>query len=153
MCSKPNGQIGRVKALWLKRMKRGPMDPINQVVLAVNKGLVGNADQGGRRQVTILEHEMWAQVMGEVQGQLPPVARRANVLIEGLRLARSCKRVLVIGPCRVRVLGETKPCERMEEAHSGLRSAMAQGWAGGVFGEVLEGGIVRVGDTVAWETT
>jgi len=144
---------GRVEGLWLKRMKRGPMDIVTTATLVGGKGLVGNADQGGRRQVTIMEQEMWEMLMEQVHGQLLPSARRANVLINGLRLAKSRKRILLIGSCRIRILGETKPCERMEEVHAGLREAMAQDWAGGVFGEVLEDGVIQLGDVVSWEKT
>ena len=141
---------GRLEAIWIKRMKRGPMDFVEQATLEAGKGLAGNANQGGRRQVTILEREIWAELMTEVAGRLPPSARRANLLIRGLSLSRSRKRVLRIGQCRVRILGETKPCERMEEAWPGLQVAMARAWAGGAFGEVLDDGEIVVGDPVFW---
>ena len=152
MQSKKESTTGRVEALWIKRMKRGPMDPVGEVTLVTGKGLLGNADQGGRRQVTIMAREMWERVMKDVHGRLPASARRANILINGLDLARSRKRILLLGSCRVRVLGETKPCERMEEAHPGLQKAMAHDWAGGVFGEVLDDGVIRLGDVVSWES-
>ena len=141
---------GRLEAIWIKRMKRGPMDFVGQATLEAGKGLVGNANQGGRRQVTILEREIWAELMTEVAGRLPPSARRANLLIRGLSLSRSRKRVLGIGSCRIRILGETKPCERMEEAWPGLQAAMSRAWAGGAFGEVLDDGEIVVGDPVFW---
>lgn len=131
-------------------MKRGPMDCVEQATLEAGKGLIGNANQGGRRQVTILEREIWAELMTEVEGRLPPSARRANLLIHGLSLARSRKRVLRIGQCRIRILGETRPCERMEEAWPGLQAAMSRAWAGGAFGEVLDDGEIVVGDPVVW---
>ncbi len=113
---KQKATAGRLEAIWIKRMKRGPMDSVEQVVMQMGEGLVGNANQGGRRQVTILERENWAELMTEVGGTLPPSARRANLLIRGLSLSRSTKRILRIGSCRIRILGETRPCERMEEA-------------------------------------
>ncbi len=131
-------------------MKRGPMDFVEQATLESGTGLVGNTNQGGRRQVTILEREIWAELMTEVAGTLPPSARRANLLIRGLSLHRSLKRILRIGPCRIRILGETKPCERMEEACPGLQAAMSRAWAGGAFGEVLDDGEIVVGDPVVW---
>ena len=131
-------------------MKRGPMDFVEQATLEAGRGLVGNAHQGGRRQVTILEREIWAALMTEVAGRLPPSARRANLLICGLGLFRSRNRVLGIGSCRIRILGETKPCERMEEAWPGLQAAMVRAWAGGAFGEVLDDGEIVVGDPVFW---
>ena len=47
--------LGEVRAIWLKRFKRGPMDPQETATLRAGKGLVGNANQGGRRQVILLE--------------------------------------------------------------------------------------------------
>ena len=141
---------GRLEAIWLKRMRRGPMDAVERAVLKVHQGLVGNTDQGGRRQVTLLEHEVWQVLMAQVGATLPPSTRRANLLLRGLRLVQSCKRILGIGACRIRILGETKPCERMEEACSGLQKAMYADWAGGAFGEVLDDGAIAVGDVVRW---
>ena len=150
MSKKMQAAAGRLEAIWIKRMKRGPMDFVEQATLQSGKGLIGNANQGGRRQVTLLEREVWAELMTEVAGRLPPSARRANLLIRGLSLHRSRKRILSIGPCRIRILGETKPCERMEEAWPGLQEAMSRAWAGGAFGEVLDDGEIVVGDPVVW---
>ena len=151
MSKKTRAATGRLEAIWIKRMKRGPMDFVEQAVMQAGEGLVGNANQGGRRQVTILEREVWAELMTEVAGALPPSARRANLLIRGLSLYRSAKRILRIGSCRIRILGETRPCERMEEAWPGLQAAMSRAWTGGAFGEVLDDGEILVGDPVCWE--
>ena len=72
---------GLVEAIWLKRAKRGPMDAVEDAVAEVGFGLRGNANRGGRRQITIISRERWG---------------------------------------------------------------------GGAFAEVIEGGVVRVGDTVSW---
>jgi len=141
---------GMLEAIWIKRMKRGPMDSVESAVLEMEVGLAGNVNQGGRRQVTIIEREVWERLMSEVKGTLPPVVRRANLLISGLSLKKSHKRILIIGCCRIRILGETKPCERMEETWEGLQEAMRQSWAGGAFGEVLDDGEIFVGDLVSW---
>lgn len=142
---------GILRAIWIKRMKRGPMDAKESASLVAGRGLVGNANQGGKRQVTIIENEVWDSLMERLDGRLPPSTRRANLMVKGIRLADSRGRILRVGNCRIRIYGETRPCERMEEAMAGLRDAMRADWGGGAFGEVLDTAEIQVGDAVGWE--
>lgn len=141
---------GKLERIWLKRMTRGPMDAHAGATLVAGKGLVGNANQGGKRQVTIISAERWADMMQELGAQLDPSARRANLMVSGINLLESRNRILQVGPCRLRILGETRPCERMDEARQGLREIMKQDWGGGAFAEVLDDGEIAVGDPVNW---
>jgi MOSC domain-containing protein YiiM len=141
---------GRLRKIWVKRMKLGPMDSVSSTQLSAGCGLVGNANQGGRRQVTLIEQEVWESLMAQLGSNLSPSTRRANLMISGLELANSRGRVLCIGECRIRIYGETKPCERMDEALPGLKNAMYDDWRGGAFGEVLDDGQIKVGDEVRW---
>jgi MOSC domain-containing protein YiiM len=141
---------GRVEAIWLKRMKRGPMDPVTSASLEAGRGLAGNANRGGRRQVTIISRERWEAICQALGDRVDPSVRRANVMVSGIELARSRGRVLTIGAARLRINGETRPCWQMEEAHAGLQTAMDPEWGGGAFADVLEGGEINVGDAVGW---
>jgi MOSC domain-containing protein YiiM len=142
---------GVLEAIWIKRAKRGPMDPVERATLVAGRGIVGNANQRGRRQVTIIEREVWESLVGGLGSRLAPSARRANLMVSGIPLAHTRGRILRIGSCRLRVLGETKPCERMEEALRGLRDAMWPDWGGGAFAEILDDGEIGIGDVIVRE--
>jgi MOSC domain-containing protein YiiM len=141
---------GRVEAIWLKRSKRGPMDPVASAVLEVGRGLRDNANRGGRRQVTLISVERWAELMRDLGANLDPSTRRANVMVSGLDLENSRGRLLRVGETLLRINGETRPCEQMEDARSGLQAVMRDRWGGGAFAEVIDGGTVHVGDRVRW---
>ena len=141
---------GQLQAIWIKRVRRGPMDRRDSATLVAGRGIVGNANQGGRRQVTLIEQEVWEDLMGRMGASLSPSERRANLMVSGVRLANSRGRILHVGPCRIRIYGETKPCERMDEALMGLKEAMYPDWGGGAYGEVLDDGPIAVGDPVRW---
>ena len=142
---------GRIERLWVKRAHRGAMDARESITLVANRGVEGSADRGGRRQVTILEREVWDALVRELGSDAGPETRRANVLVSGIDLRASRGRVLRLGGTRVRIAGEVKPCERMEEAVAGLRALMYPEWRGGAFGQILDGGTVSVGDVAEWE--
>jgi MOSC domain-containing protein YiiM len=142
---------GRVEGLWVKRAHRGVMDPVREALLVEGTGVEGSVGRSRRRQVTIIEREVWDELMREVGGTLDPAARRANIMISGIRLEETRGRVLRIGGARIAIGGETTPCERMEEACPGLQEAMRPHWRGGAFGQILTTGLVAIGDSAEWE--
>lgn len=140
---------GRVEGLWIKRAKGGPMDPAGELRVMRQAGIETNADRGGRRQVTVMEKERWEAMVEALGGpDLDPSVRRANVLVSGCDLADSRHHLLHLGEVRIQVVGETRPCEQMDEAYPGLRRAMADPWNGGAYGIVLDDGVIRLGDAV-----
>ena len=143
--------MGKLVAIFLKRFHRGPMDFQNSAELLRGTGIKGNADRGGRRQVTLVSNERWEDLMKQIGGNLGPDARRANLILSGIDLENSRGRVLCIGSCRLLIGGAIRPCEQMEAAAIGLQRAMREGWGGGAYAEVITAGTVSVGDNVSWE--
>ena len=140
----------RLERIWLKRAHRGVMDPVDAAILVEGQGLQDSANFGGHRQVSLIALERWLDIIAELGVDVDPSARRADLLVSGVDLESSRGRLLSVGPCVLRVGGEMRPCERMDEAHHGLRDAMSYRWGGGVWAEVLRGGPVRVSDPVSW---
>jgi MOSC domain-containing protein YiiM len=136
--------------MWVKRAHRGPMDPVDQAVLIEGRGMEDSANLGSHRQVTVIALERWLEMMAELEADVDPSARRADLMVSGVDLERSRGRLLRVGECVIRIGGEVRPCERMEQAFRGLRDAMTPRWRGGVWGDVVRGGPIAVGDPVSW---
>lgn len=143
---------GRLEAIWLKRAHRGVMDPVVEATAVQGKGLVGDVTTSRRRQVTIIEREVWDALTKQLGVTASPSGRRANLMVSGIRLFNTRAATLRVGGVRLAIGGETTPCERMDEVVPGLRAAMQPGWGGGVFAQVLDDGVITVGDVVTLES-
>jgi MOSC domain-containing protein YiiM len=143
--------MSKLQQIWIKRMHRGPMDPAGRARVVAGKGIVGNANQGGKRQVTIVSNRHWTDVTAPLGDTPDPRLRRANLLVSDIDFSDARGKILKIGNVRVRIYGETRPCEQMEAAVPGLQSAMSVPWGGGAHGEVLDDGEIAVGDPVTLE--
>ena len=127
------------------------MDAVQTAEFVVDEGLASSVGRSKRRQVTLIEREVWDAHMATLGGDIDPGSRRANVMLSGISLPNTRGRVLRIGTTvRLAIGGETTPCERMEEALSGLQEIMRDNWGGGAFAQVISGGTVSVGDAVEW---
>ena len=142
---------GRLDAIWLKRAHRGKMDEVTEATAVAGQGLAGSVGRSSRRQVTLIERERWESYQRALGLDIAPSGRRANLMVSGITLARTRGRVLRVGAVRLAIGGETTPCERMEEVAPGLRDLMRPNWGGGAYAQVLDDGIVTVGDAVFFE--
>jgi MOSC domain-containing protein YiiM len=146
-------KTGRLIGIARRAGRRAPMEELTGGSITREAGLVGDS-RGAKfksRQITVLAREDWEAALldlSDLMGppDLPWTVRRANLLVEGLRLPRAKGGVLQIGPVVLEITGQTNPCHRMDEAHRGLLSALHPEWRGGVTCRVVEGGEVRLGD-------
>ena len=147
-----NRFVSRLEQIWIKRVRRGPMDAAERARVVAGRGIVGNANQGGKRQVTIVSNKHWEEVTAPLGDTPDPRLRRANLLVSDVDFSGARGKILKIGSVRVRIYGETRPCEQMEDAVAGLQKAMSVPWGGGAHGEVLDDGEIAVGDSVALQS-
>ncbi len=143
--------MGKLEAIWLKRARGGCMDPVDEAVAVESRGLEGGADFDRDRHVTVIEREVFDRLKRSLDDSVEPVMRRANLMVSGIRLEETRDRILAVGDLRIHIRGETRPCERMEEACEGLRDALEPHWGGGAHGSVLNNATIAVGDEVRWE--
>lgn len=143
------GETGVVQELLLWPEKGCPQPLVVERAQAVpGIGLQGDQKRGRQRQVTLLAAEAWETATTELGVTAPPSARRANVVLRGLDLQNTLGRCLRVGPVLIQVHGETDPCEMMDRVAPGLKTALTPHRRAGVFGAVIEGGPITVGDPV-----
>ena len=138
--------MGTIAAIWIKPASGAPMKPVDEADLVAGRGLKGNADQGGWRQVTIIDEKAWRDAEAELGKEFDPSHRRANVMLRGVDLENSRGKKLRLGACVIEIRGETTPCHQMGE----MRTPLKPHWRGGVFGAIVDGGTIRVGDSATY---
>ena len=139
---------GKVAAIAHRPSDRDPMVELTECNIVAGKGLDTENRKPGKREVTLLSKQAWDDTCMELGTVLPWWIRRANFLIDGVDLPACSGKTLAVGAARILVHGETRPCQLMDDQHQGLREALKPAWRGGVTGQVLVGGTVRVGDAV-----
>jgi MOSC domain-containing protein YiiM len=154
---------GRLAGIARHGRPRGPMETLERVAVNRIEGIHGDFRGAARpgkvpkRQVSLMEAESWAQAMAELglggDHFVPWYERRANLLVQGLRLPREAGTVIAIGASlRIEMTCECDPCSRMEEVAPGLKAVLLPNWRGGILGKVITDGEIAVGDEIRIET-
>lgn len=140
---------GKVLGLARRAKSRAPMEILDAADFSLDAGMEGDSRGApGERQVTVLTREAWEAACAELGSAPPWTTRRANILIEGLRVEGKPGRIIRIGDVALEITGETDPCNRMEEQVPGLRQALTPDWRGGVTCRVRGAGRIALGDAV-----
>ena len=141
--------IGPVLSVALRTAQRGPMKEVSEATATVDGGLTGDIAVSRDRGITFLSARQWKQVNEELHANLPWHTRRANVLIDAGGLGELIGSTIKVGEVTVKVIAETKPCGLMDTLYSGLRQTLVPDYRGGVYGRVIQGGRICVGDKLA----
>jgi MOSC domain-containing protein YiiM len=143
--------VGRLEWIGLRPRPRAAMNAVNAARLIAEHGIKGDhrADRaGGKRQVTLIQHEHLA-VVAALRGGRPPAPEdlRRNLVVSGINLAALNKRRFRIGACVLEGTGPCHPCSRMEE-NLGAGGYNAMRNHGGITARILVGGEIAVGDAL-----
>jgi MOSC domain-containing protein YiiM len=145
---------GKLLGIAIRAKSHAPMQELDIIDITSDDGCVGDSRGRSRgRQVTVLSREAWQAACADLGRVLPWTERRANLLVEGFELAETVSSRLCIGDVVLEITGETDPCRRMTNVARGLREALTPAWRGGVCCRVIEGGQIRVGDSVTLRPT
>jgi len=141
----------RVVDLAIRPASRAPMQCVAASDASVGGSLAGDHGSNRHRGITLLASGAWQDACDDLGAELPWHARRANVLLEIDSLSALIGRRLRLGELLLHIHRETTPCGRMDEVLPGLCRALCDDCRGGVCGEILRGGTLRVGDIVTLE--
>ena len=138
---------GRVVSMQLCKERRQPMTPVDQAVAIPDMGLEGDqhARRGSPRQVLLMDKETL-----ESLGLAPGVIKE-NITVEGVDFSSvRAGQVFFIGDeVTLEATGPCEPCARMDEIRPGLQGELDG--RRGIVTMVLNGGALKVGDTVRVE--
>ena len=141
-------QLGRVEGVALRPKRREPLVPVQSGDLAARR-----IDHGrpGKREVTLIQAEH-VVVVGQLLGRpVDSLILRRNVLVSGVNLLSLLGRRFAVGGVVLEATGVWDPCERMEGVLGGGGHGAVVG-PGGICAQVIEPGLLAVGDTLrpAW---
>ncbi len=148
-------QSGRVCWIGVRPKAREAMLEVEAVEARREAGLTGDHSRPGprnARQVTLIQWEHLA-VVAALLGRdtpLPPDELRRNIAVAGINLFSLKGRYFRIGQALLQTTGWCQPCARLEE-RLGRGTFQAMRGHGGITARVIEGGIIRLDDSVRVE--
>jgi MOSC domain-containing protein YiiM len=146
-------QTGRLEWIGQRPVRRQPVVPVLEAELKTDSHLLGDHARpkpGGKRQLTLIQHEHLAAVAGFLGQSAPldPGRLRRNLSVSGLNLlALKTRRIQIGDEVILLITGECHPCSRMEE-ELGPGGYNAMRGHGGLTAHIEQGGHIRVGDAV-----
>jgi len=144
-------RAGRLEWLAARPGRDQPMKTSDSARLIEDRGMEGDRASrrsGGRRQVTLLQWEH-LPVIAALSGfaKVDPAWLRRTLAVSGINLLALRTRRFRVGEVLLEGTGHCHPCSRMESA-LGPGGYNAMRGHGGITARVIEGGVIRLGDTV-----
>ena len=146
-------RAGRLQWVGLRTARDVPMRAVAEVDAVPISGLIGDRYVGGsgKRAITLIQAEHLPAIAAlSGHAQVDPALLRRNLVIAGIPLIALRERRFRIGDVLLEGTGECDPCSRMEAA-LGPGGYNAMRGHGGLTARVIEGGCLRLGDSVMVE--
>jgi MOSC domain-containing protein YiiM len=148
---------GRVVSIHVAPRAEAAPVPLKEVRAVQGKGLEGDryyasegtysAKPGPDRQVTLIESEAVEALARDYGIEMEPGETRRNLVTRGVALNHLVGMEFLVGGVRLRGIRLAEPCGHMEEV-SGKKARPGLVHRGGLRAEILEGGVIRVGDHI-----
>ena len=143
---------GRVQWIGVRTARRATLAALDAVEALAALGLAGDHTRGGRRGVTLIQHEHLPAIAA-LSGlpAVPPALLRRNLAVSGVNLLALRDARFRIGEAVFEGTGICAPCSRMGEAGVlGPGGYNAMRGHGGITAQVIEGGRIALGDPVTF---
>ena len=144
-------QVGTVEWIGLRPEKKADLIEVDKVNVIISKGLEGDHYKGtsGKREVTLIQKEHLDTVASIMKKEnINPSLTRRNIVVSGINLQALKDQKFGLGDEVVlETTGMCHPCSRMEQ-NLGPGGYNAMRGHGGITARVINGGIVKNGDSV-----
>ena len=148
---------GTVLSIHIAPGAADPTQSVSEARVVMGKGVEGDryfhgrgtwsSNPGTGRHITLIESETLEALARESGIILAPGAFRRNVVTRGVPLNHLVDRNFRVGQVVLRGMRLCEPCKHLEDlSRPGVNSALLH--RGGLRADVLQEGIIRVGDTV-----
>jgi MOSC domain-containing protein YiiM len=143
-------QVGEICWIGIRPAPHAPMTVLTEIECISDRGIVGDRYQkpGGHRQVTLIQEEHLPAIASIMRlPSVDPASLRRNLVVRQINLLALQDQVFEVGEVTLEGTGLCEPCEQMNHAlGDGGRSAMTG--HGGITARIIQGGKVRVGDSI-----
>jgi MOSC domain-containing protein YiiM len=148
---------GTVAGIYIATDGAGPIESLREVEAVAGQGLWGDryfaakgtysATPGTGRQLTLIEQEALDAAARDYGISLEPGQSRRNIVTVGVALNHLVGKEFMVGPVRVRGMRLNEPCGHLASlTRRGVIKALTH--RGGLRADILEGGVIRVGDAI-----
>ena len=144
---------GHLLNIFLTGKRAGVLNSLDAVEAVAGRGLVGDryflplGKINPEQEITLIEIEALEGLAREYQITLQPHLARRNLLTQGVPLNHLVDREFLVGNVRLRGVKLCEPCGHLESlTRGGLKKGLSH--RGGLRAQILQGGMVRVGDTL-----